>query len=103
MSLFDYLASREIGGSDQPFYALIMAAMRQADSHNLELLKRAFPFTWRELDARYNAPGGVLPSDPEGERQALAMSAIRSGVAPETARLIASLPEGWTPEPTEEG
>ena len=30
MSLYDYKASRELGHSDVPFYALIMAAMRKS-------------------------------------------------------------------------
>jgi len=42
------------------FYALIQAAMRQADTDNLEKLKEAFPYTWTELKARFDAPGGLL-------------------------------------------
>lgn len=60
MSHFDYEVSKEISVEDYPFYALIMAAMRQADSTNLKALKMAFPFVWSEFEARYNAPGGVL-------------------------------------------
>jgi hypothetical protein len=37
-----------------------MAAMRQADTDNLEKLQASFPETWDELHRRYNAPGGVL-------------------------------------------
>lgn len=64
MSLYDYRRSQVISQQDEPFYALIMAAMRQADSDNLVWLKRAFPETWLELEARYNAPGGMLATDP---------------------------------------
>jgi hypothetical protein len=64
MSLYDYEASRRLP-TDTPFYALIMAAMRRADTANLALLREAWPDVWAELDARYNAPGGVLPGDPE--------------------------------------
>lgn len=64
MSLYDYQRSRVIAAEDEPFYALIMAAMRQADGVNLERLKGAFPETWAELDARYHAPGGFLPGEP---------------------------------------
>lgn len=64
MTRHEYEMSRQISGQDFPFYALIMAAMRQADSGNLFALKQAFPMTWYELGARYNAPGGVLKSDP---------------------------------------
>lgn len=49
--------------SDQPFYALIMAAMRKADSYNAEKLRYVFPEVWVELQERYNAPGGFLRED----------------------------------------
>lgn len=58
MSYFDYQASKAL--EDAPFFALIMAAMRKADSFNLEALRRAFPNTWVELSNRYNAAGGYL-------------------------------------------
>ena len=67
MSLYDYEASRRIHGDSPPFYALIMAAMRGADSSNTVRLRAAFPDVWDELSARYNAPGGVLPGDPGHE------------------------------------
>lgn len=67
MSRFDYEASRTISGESYPFYALIMAAMRQADSANLALLQMGWPWVWDELDARYNAPGGILATDPAGD------------------------------------
>jgi hypothetical protein len=60
MSHFDYQASKTIAGEDYPFYALVMALMRQADSHNLAKLKRAWPEVWAEVEARYHSPGGVL-------------------------------------------
>ena len=63
MSFFDYKASQEIAMRDYPFFALIMAAMRQADTDNLIKLQAAFPEVWREILARYNAPGGGLESD----------------------------------------
>jgi hypothetical protein len=63
MSLHAYHYSRKLGLDDPPFYALIMAAMRKADSDNLELLKKAFPEIWQELHARYNAPLGVLEEE----------------------------------------
>lgn len=68
MSHFDYVASREIALHDYPFYAIIMAAMRQADTDNLELLKRAWPDVWMELNSRYHSPEGILPSEqfPDG-------------------------------------
>ena len=63
MSLHEYIASRERALEDASFYALIMAAMRQADSGNEERLRLVFPEVWAELQARYNAPGGRLPED----------------------------------------
>ena len=63
MSLYDYKVSQRISAKGHPFYALIMAAMRQADSDNADALRSAFPDTWRELQARYNAPGGSLPGE----------------------------------------
>jgi hypothetical protein len=43
-----------------------MAAMRKADTQNLAKLESAFPWTYAELQARYDAPDGRLPSDPGG-------------------------------------
>lgn len=69
MGLAEYEASRRLSYHANketfanPFYSLLMAAMREAGSGNLEKLKEAFPDTWAELKARYNAPGGLL----EGE------------------------------------
>jgi len=63
MSLYDYEESKRIAAQDFCFYALIMAAMRQADSNNLEALCRAFPQVYSELRERYNTRGGRLPED----------------------------------------
>ncbi len=63
MSLSDYRRSLELSYDNTPFGALIMAAIRKADSVNLTLLQVAFPEIWHELDERYNAPGGVIASD----------------------------------------
>jgi len=67
MSRYDYEASKAIAAWGAPFYAVIMAAMRQADTDNLRRLKAIFPDTWAELQARYDAPGGLLVTDPEFE------------------------------------
>lgn len=64
MSLYDYEISKRIVAQGPPFAALIMSAYRKADSDNAELLEKAFPFIVTELRDRYNAPGGLLPSDP---------------------------------------
>lgn len=63
MSFYDYRASEKLAALDTPFYALIMAAARRADTDNLELLERAWPDTIAELRERYNAPGGFLPGE----------------------------------------
>lgn len=63
MSQHEYDVSKEIAKADYPFYSLVMAAMRQADTDNLEKLQGAFPEVWAELQARYNAPGGILPEE----------------------------------------
>ena len=63
MSLYDYRQARQIEAQGYQFYALIQAAMRQADTDNSERLKQAFPDVWGELLLRYNAPGGILEDD----------------------------------------
>ena len=61
MSLHDYETSARLERQGVAFYALVMAAMRRADSSNLDRLRRAFPEVHEELRNRYNAPGGLLP------------------------------------------
>lgn len=65
---YAYRASVELGRHDPSFYGLIMAAMRKADTGNAEILRLAFPEVWADLQARYDAPGGVLASDPPSIR-----------------------------------
>ena len=65
MSYHDYTAGRDIAMGGCSFYAIIQAAMRKADTPNLDRLKAAWPRIWDELQARYDAPGGYLPDDPE--------------------------------------
>lgn len=67
MSLYDYQHSRQLYAAGHSFYSLVMAAMRQADAANLDLLRAAFPAVWDELQQRYQVPGGVLPEDHEGQ------------------------------------
>ena len=66
MSLYEFEEGREIAVKDPPFYALIQAAMRKADTDNLEALIQCWPDVWLELRARYNAPGGLLQSEIKG-------------------------------------
>lgn len=66
MGYFDYKQGQEIAVLGYSFNAVIQAAMRQADTDNLEKLKAGFPAVYRDLFDRYNAPGGLL----EGEHLA---------------------------------
>jgi hypothetical protein len=66
MGLHEYRTSKELARLDAPFYALVMAAMRQADTVNAAKLREAFPGVWEELQARYDAPGGLLPEEGSG-------------------------------------
>ena len=59
MSHQEYQEAKMLEEKDTPFYALIMAAMRRADTDNLVKLRNAFPETWKELDERYHMPGGL--------------------------------------------
>ena len=65
MSLYDYRMSQDIAKQGYPFYALIMAAMRQGDNENVEKLKDAWPLLWDEMFKRYSAPGGLLVGEEE--------------------------------------
>jgi len=67
MSWLDYRSSLILAAQSPSFYALIMAAMRQADTDNATLLKAAWPHVWIELQARYDAPGGFL-TEQEAEK-----------------------------------
>jgi hypothetical protein len=68
MTYHHYMAGREIERFRHehglPFYGMIQAAMRGADTDNLARLRAAFPEVYEDLKARYDAPGGVLPGDP---------------------------------------
>ena len=55
------LAAYDCGGN--AFYSLLEAAMRCADGTNMALLKAHWPDVYADLQARYNAPGGVLDTD----------------------------------------
>jgi len=56
----DYRASVEIAAKGYSFSTIIMAAMRKADTDNLEILTKAWPEIEKELRLRYKAPGGFL-------------------------------------------
>jgi hypothetical protein len=63
MSHYDYIVSQQLSATDPPFYALIMAAMRKADSLNARTLQECFPGVHAEFVKRYHAPGGRLPEE----------------------------------------
>lgn len=67
MSLYDYNQVKPLLEGDPAFYTLIMAAMDRADTFNLERLRAAFPETYEEYRARYNAPRGLLPGERDEE------------------------------------
>lgn len=62
-NMYDYQLSLEISTHGFPFYALLAALIRKADSDNLERIRRERPTFTDEFIKRYNAPGGKL----EGE------------------------------------
>lgn len=66
MSYHEYKMGQIISSEDYPFYALIQAAMRQADTDNTEKLRIAFPQVHEELTKRYNAPRGLLEGETLG-------------------------------------
>ena len=61
LRLDEYQESLRVSAEGYPFYALIAAAMRQADDENSERLRVAFPDIWASLRRRYKAPLGVVP------------------------------------------
>ena len=63
MSWHDYQVSKKIAAECHPFEALIMTAMRQADTANAAKIRAAWPGVAAELQARYDAPGGLLPDE----------------------------------------
>jgi hypothetical protein len=65
MTRYDFDTSRALAAADVPFEALIMAALRRADSSNAATLRAAFPVLAAETQERYDAPGGILRTDPD--------------------------------------
>lgn len=63
MSLYDYERSIEVVAKGYPFYALVMAAMKVADSDNIEKLMLIFPRTYYELQERSHFPGGLVSEE----------------------------------------
>ena len=77
MSLYDYHISKKLYRQNTPFYALIMAAMRRADSINEVKLRAVWPEIWDELQGRYWSPHGALTEDEaEGIKAAIAAGTL---------------------------
>lgn len=66
MSLHEYEVSKVVSTCDYPFYSLLFALIRQADTNNLEKIKQAWPDKYKEFVDRYHAPGGKLGNEVEG-------------------------------------
>lgn len=68
-SWWDYDQGRDIrfgrSQSDDPYFsALLTAVILKADPSNLERLRAGFPEFVEVVTQRFNAPNGILPSDP---------------------------------------
>jgi hypothetical protein len=64
MARYDYEMYKMVVSNDPSFESLIMAAYRKADTANAAALRALWPGIVDELQARYNAPGGILEGDP---------------------------------------
>lgn len=67
LSLYAYEVARELNAHNYPFSALIAAAMNRADTNNSARLTAMWPGVWEDLQARYNAPGGILEHEKFGQ------------------------------------
>jgi hypothetical protein len=63
MNHYDYQISRHIEREGYPFYALLGALIRQADSDNLAKLEQAFPTEVEIFKQRYNNQGGLSDAE----------------------------------------
>jgi len=61
MSVRDYKRSMKL--EHETPEALIMALIRKGDMAYADPVKKAFPSVLEELQARFRAPGGILPED----------------------------------------
>ncbi len=62
-SYYDYEISKRISAEDYPFYALLCALFRQADSDNLARLQQVFPDELKAFRQRYNNQGGLTDDE----------------------------------------
>jgi len=69
---YEYVQSLKIAAEGYDFYSLIAAAMRDADTENLVLLRTAFPGVWGSLLQWRDKPiwpahvGIYIGEEPEG-------------------------------------
>jgi hypothetical protein len=61
VNLYDFEASLHIAARPEPFYALLGALIRKADTSNRAKIKAMWPEEYETFWRRYNAPAGVLP------------------------------------------
>ena len=78
LDLFAFRRGMEISRTDPPFAALIVAALHKADGRNAAVIRAAFPSIAEEAQARYDAPGDLLPGDPGYEE----VQAVRRRMLP---------------------
>ena len=69
LDLYAYRAGVEISRQDPPFAGLIFAALYRADSTNARIIRAVYPGIATIGQARYDAPGGFLPHENDGEAQ----------------------------------
>lgn len=72
MSHLDYEHSKRLSllAHESPgnaFVSLLFALLREAGSEEFLALSRLFPRWTNEFRARYDAPGGLLPGEQEGQ------------------------------------
>jgi hypothetical protein len=60
LNQYEYRKSLEISAYGYPFYALLAALMRDADTDNLEKLRSAFPGIYESLVRWTKTPGAYL-------------------------------------------
>ena len=66
----EYDLSIELAARRYPFYALLAAAVRKADTQNMALLSRAFPGVVRSLTVWMNTGGAWAGPGPDPGRSA---------------------------------
>ena len=72
IGLHSYHKALRLHRKDEPFYALIMAAMLKADSDNIAKLREAWPHVYEELNRRRVRRLGVLSEDGQVNMEILA-------------------------------